>query len=345
MTRPVVVTGAAGFIGRHLVASLLADSCRVRAFLLPGEAPPTGAGTPPSIVRGDVTRPADVERAVLGAEGDSPARAIVHLAAVVGDWGPWSRFEAVTVRGTAHVLRAAARAGARVVLASSIVVYGQHLGRRPCDETTPHGRAAGPYSRAKQAQERLALDLADRLDVELAVVRPANVFGPGSGPWVETMIDLLDQRRPTLLGDGDVDAGLCHVDNLVALLRRAIDAPEAVGGVYNAADGFGIGWRRYVHDLAAAAGTPPPVALPRPLAQVIAPAGEVLFRLARQAHRPPITREALRLVTRPLDLPTERARRDLGWRPTVAYEPAMLALAADLASARRGGAAAASASV
>ncbi|MEM8931064.1 MAG: NAD-dependent epimerase/dehydratase family protein [Acidobacteriota bacterium] len=328
---PVLITGAAGFIGRHLARRLVDQGVAVRALLLPDEVAPEAWGTlstPIEIVRGDVTDPASLRQAFGGARA---AGTVVHLAAVVGDWGPEALFQRVTVDGTGHVVDAAAEAGSRLVLASSIVVYGHRLGREVCSEELPHGRALGPYSRAKQAQERLAIERCRERDVELSIVRPANVFGPGSRPWVEMVLPLLHRRQVTLIGGGDHDAGLVHVENLVDLLILAA-SDAAVGGVYNAADGAEITWRRYFSDLAEIVGAPPPTAAPYLAARAVAPFYERLWTLLRRTERPPLTREALNLAAARYRLPTDRARDELGWSPRVDYAEAIDALAAWLRS-------------
>jgi nucleoside-diphosphate-sugar epimerase len=316
---PVAVTGATGFIGRHLVRRLLALGLPTRALVLPEETvPPELDGV--EIVRGDVAA-ADSARRLLAGAGT-----VFHLAAVVEDWGSEALHRRVTVGGTEHVLGAAAREGARAVLASSIVVYGDRLGREICHEDTPHGRPLGPYSRSKQAQERIARRLEAEAELEVALVRPANVFGPGSRPWVEEVLVLLRQRGITLIDGGHLNAGLCHVENLVDLLLAAAATPGAAGRAYNAADGSDITWARYFGDLARLAGTPPPRSAPLYLARPAATVFELLWKLFPFRRRPPITHEALNLVGSHHRLPIERARRELGYSPRVGYEEALAGL-------------------
>ena len=328
LREPVLVTGATGFIGRWLIDELVRRGIECRALVLPGEAleglPWVGNGGVPkarvAVVRGDVTDPDSVRRASEG------IGTVVHLAAVVQDWGSSELHRRVTVEGTENVLGAAAEQGARAVLASSIVVYGDGLGDGPCPESRPHGRAFGPYSRSKQAQERIARRLEAELDLDLVIVRPANVFGPGSQPWVHEVLELLRRRQFTLIGGGRHDAGLCHVGNLVDVLLRAAARRDARGKVFNAADGEGVTWDRYFGDLARLAGTPPPRSLPLGLARILALAFETVWKLVPARRRPPITREALNLTARPLDVPIDRARHELGYRPRMDYEQALVEL-------------------
>lgn len=316
---PVLVTGASGFIGQHLLARLVAADLPVTALVLPGEAacplfPELEARI--RVVRGDITDPDAVSAAL------EECGTVFHLAAVVGDWGGEALHERVTVGGTRMLLHAAARHAARVVLASSIVVYGDRLGHDVCDEDHPHGRALGPYSRAKQAQERLALKAAREEGLEVSIVRPANVFGPGSQPWVHGVIEQLRKGLPALVDGGDFDAGLASVDHVVEILVRSA-GPDSVGRTYNACDGNGVTWRQYFTDLARIAGAAPPKRLPRKAAQVLAIGGERVFGALGITQRPPLTREALNLVGSAHRVPATRAREELGFRNTVDY-PAML---------------------
>jgi 2-alkyl-3-oxoalkanoate reductase len=279
IAEPILVTGATGFIGRRLVDRLRRERYAVRAFVLPDEAPPD-AWTDVEVVAGDVTRIGDVAKPVR------EARTVFHLAAMVGDWGRPEVHQRVTVRGTEHVLGEAARAGGRVILASSIVVYGHQLASRSCDEHLPLGRPQGAYSQAKQAQERVAAALEESHGLKVTVIRPANVYGPRSVPWVDKVVEHLAAGRPSLIGDGRRDAGLAYVDNVVDVFLRAAERPAAIGRTYNACDECGVTWRRYFSDLAAMIGAPAPASLPSQLAKIVAHGSDAVFRLLGRDDRP-----------------------------------------------------------
>lgn len=318
-TRPVLVTGATGFIGRRLVARLLDEGAAVRALVLegdPGEAHLLPKGSV-EVIRGSVADARVVTQAAQGAE------VVFHLAAVVGDWAPEELFRTVTIEGTRNVLSAAAEAGARAVLASSIVVYGDAIGRAVCAEDQPFGEPAGAYSRSKQEQERIAADLGRRSGLAVTTLRLANVFGPGSRPWVEMAIEQLKSGAPALIGRGDQNAGLCYVDNAVEGFLRAALTPSSAGRAYNVNDASDIPWRRYFEDLARASGSRPPGALPLPLAKIAARVCEGAWSAFNLKGRPPVTREALNLVSSHHRIPIERARRELGFEPKVSYEEGM----------------------
>lgn len=314
-----LVTGAGGFIGRHLVARLLGEGGSVRALAVPGEEVAAGA----EVVRGDLRRPASLAAAVRGVER------IYHLAAVVGDWGPVRLFQAVNVEGTRHLLAAAAEAGARrVVVVSSVAVYGWHLHRRVCSEDGPRGRGLGVYSRSKLGQEDVAMAAHREGRVPVVIVRPGNVYGPGSRHWVDLPLELLGARRMMLVDRGAGDAVLCWVDNLVDLLLAAGRAPGAAGRIYNANDDSGVTWATYMGDLARLAGLPGPrVSIPAGAAMAAAGAMEAVWRAARRRRRPLITREAVALLASRAPVPIARARSELGFSPRVSYRESLARLA------------------
>ncbi|RME35461.1 MAG: NAD-dependent epimerase/dehydratase family protein [Thermoflexia bacterium] len=317
---PVLVTGAAGFIGRHLVNRLLSLECPVAVLDLPGAPLPSSWKGRVQVYCGDIADPKTVREAV------ARARTVFHLAAIVSDWGPEALYRRVTVEGSRNVYDAAAASGARVVLASSIAVFGDRIGCQACDEETPFGNPVGPYSRAKQEQERLAWEYHQKGHLAVTVVRPANVYGPGSRPWVDLVVQTLRDRLPSLIGSGNQNAGLAYVENVVDVLLLAAARPEAVGRVYHACDGENVTWKRYFSDLARLAGTPPPWSIPLPLARLGAALLETLWGTLRLRGRPPLTREAVNLVGSHHRIGTEQTRRELGYEPRVQYSEALRAL-------------------
>lgn len=322
---PVLVTGASGFIGRRVAARLANEGRAVRALVMPNEnvdgiAELKTKGI--TLVRGDVTEAESMKDAVRGMER------VVHLAAVVGDWGPDELFDRVNVGGTRNVVDAAALEGChRLVMISSIVVYGERLTAGGCDEDAPRGAGVGPYSRTKRESEELALDAHRRGRVPVTVVRPGNVWGPGSGLWVDEIARLSKKGLLMVLAGGKGDATLAYVDNVVDVIVRALDAPTAAGRIYNAIDSGGVTWKSYLTDIARlVGGKPPKRSLPPAVARVLAGGMERAWRLARRPGRPLMTREAVQLLASGPPVPISRARSELGYDP-VPYDRGLAAVA------------------
>ncbi|MEJ5225894.1 MAG: NAD-dependent epimerase/dehydratase family protein, partial [Anaerolineales bacterium] len=315
---------AAGFIGRALVARLLREGSQVTAFDL-AATPPAGWGDRVHYAAGDVRHPQQVQQA-LGA-----AATIFHLAAITLDAGTLAQHRAVTVEGTRHVMQTAAQTGAKVILTSSIVCYGERLQEDiDLDEDLAWGKPTGFYSTCKQEQERLAREMSARHGTPLVVVRPGNVYGPGSPQWVQAALNELRRGTPSLIGGGQADANLVYVENLMEALMLAASNPAAVGRAYNVADGFGVTWLQYFGDLARLGGAPRPRAIPFGLARALAAVIEPAWRGLGLGGRPPITYEAVNLVGARARHVTTRAQTELGFRPVVDYAQALDAIQSSL---------------
>ena len=215
IAQPVLVTGATGFIGSRVVHKLLQQESTVRALVLPGEETPPAWSDRVAVVRGSISDPLAVEKAVEG------AGTIIHLAAVVSDWGDEKKYWAFTVEGSRLVFEQAVKNRSRVVLVSSIVVYGDKISSQICPEETGYGKTFGPYSRTKQAQEKLAWEYHRDRGMRLTVVRPSNVYGPRSGPWLHDIVDVLRSGSPGSCLRRHMNAGLAYVDNVADIIILA----------------------------------------------------------------------------------------------------------------------------
>ncbi|HXU06962.1 MAG TPA: NAD-dependent epimerase/dehydratase family protein [Polyangia bacterium] len=311
------VTGATGFIGRAFVRRALADGHTVRALVRD-----PAVALPDAVERavGDLTRPETLAPALRDAE------AVVHLAAQLGDWGPEAAFVRANVEGTRAMLDAARSAGVgRFVFTSSLVVYGEHLlGAQPCDEDRPFGKKlVSAYARSKVAAERACQETATATFAP-TIVRPGNVFGPGSKFWVDEVVAALRTSGVPVVDGQRPLAHLAYVDNVVDVLLRAALAPGAAGRAYNVNDAEGVTWWRYLRDMAAIAGAAlPSKIMPGPAAAAIAAVMEATARALRRKKRPLLTRESVRLFRARAPLPITRAETELGHRPLVPYATAM----------------------
>jgi UDP-glucose 4-epimerase len=228
---PVLVTGADGFIGSHLVERLVADGARVRAFCIynsRGSAgwldeldPATRAAI--DIRLGDIRDARFVERATEGME------VVFHLAALIAIPYSYTAVESfidTNIRGTMHVLEAAARAGVRrIVHTSTSEVYGTPE-TLPITEGHPL-RAQSPYAASKVAADQLALAYHRSFDAPVVVLRPFNTYGPRQSERavLPTMLrQLLAGRSEIRLGRLDPRRDLTFVGDTVDGFVRAATA-------------------------------------------------------------------------------------------------------------------------
>ncbi len=302
MTRTVLVTGGAGFIGSNLARWLAARGDRVRILddLSIGHAAYL-SGTPHELQRGSLADPATVRQAVTGVD------AVVHLAARAGIddsvRDPLGTFEA-NVAWSVGLLEAARQAGVRrFVFASSNAAAGDH--EPPSDESDlPH--PVSPYGASKLAIEAYAGAYAATYDLAACSLRFSNAYGPNSlhkrsvvAAWLRAAI----AGEPiTIHGDGQQTRDLVFVDDLASAIAAALDAPEdrVAGELFQA----GTGIETTIEELASGVGR----AVGRELEVVHGPAraGDVRRNVAA----------------------VEKAARVLGYRATVGLDDGLARTAA-----------------
>ena len=303
-----MITGAGGFIGRTLADRLRADGAEVVG--VDRVADPVAG-----IVAGDISAPGPWQRAAEGCD------ALVHTAALVGMPSDVSAFWAVNVRGTRLAIEAARDHGvARVVHISSVVTFGLDF-PDGVDETFPVRPTGVAYSDTKIAAEQVVLMAHAAGEQEVVVVRPGDVYGPGSVPWVLLPIELMRSRRMVLPAGGRGIHSPVYVDDLVDGIARSLTAPEAAGRVITLSGGIGVEVGTYMGHLARMIGVKVRTA---PTAVALAGAA-ALHRLA-QVRRVPndLTPDGVRyLARRRGTYAIGTARTLLDWSPRVDLDDGM----------------------
>jgi nucleoside-diphosphate-sugar epimerase len=230
-----LVTGAAGFLGSHLVEELLRRGWQVDALVRPSrELPSAWERRGVAAVPIDLRRPGDALAPAL-AECD----AVFHLAATPG--GTWRSMFDTTVaatHGLLETMRATAWQG-RLVHVSSFSVYGlnQVRAHSTVDESTPlepNPWLRDDYAWTKWLQERLVRELREEGEVEVAIVRPGVIYGPGRAFQHQLGRELGESTL--LLYGGLVTMRLSYVENTSSLLAECGENPRARGEVFNAID-------------------------------------------------------------------------------------------------------------
>jgi len=310
-----LVTGASGFIGGHLVHALVASGDQVRILVRPSSDLRHVASLDVDRCVGDLTDPQSLRTAVAGMDR------VFHCAAVVSDWGDQTVFRAVNVTGTRFLLDAAFSVGVKkFVHISTTDVYGYpgHM----VTEDAPYRYRGWPYGATKIDAEKLAWEYAGR-GLPLTVIRPATVYGPRA-VIVTEIVKLLKQGEMVFVGRKDIDAGLCHVDNLIAALLLVGRPETGLGRAYNLVDGLNVTWEEFTNRLAAILDLAPARRrIPRRLAYLAGWTLESWGRVLKRSSRPLLTRMSVELLGTHQNFSNDRARRDLGWEPVVGFDEAM----------------------
>ena len=309
-----VVTGAGGFIGLALCGRLVVEGAQVTGIDVDPAADARVAATGAVFRDCDTTDRDDVVDALSGAE------LVVHAAARVSDWGSMQDFVRVNVQGTRNVLDAAHAAGAeRLVHVSSVASWGYEH-RHDLDEDASPRPCGIPYIDTKGASDSLVLTRARRGE-PVAVVRPGDVYGPGSIPWAVRPLEGIKSRQFMLVGDGGGVMTPVYIDDLVESIALALTVPEAAGRAFTVWDGHAVTCKQFFSYYARMLGREGIPHLPRPLAAVAGGAQELL---ARVTGRPPVfTRNAIEFVSRRAVYSNRRARELLGWEPRVPLDEGM----------------------
>ncbi len=200
--KKALVTGAAGFIGSHVVRALLEEGVEVSAMIRPGESRRNLNGCDIEILEADVLDAEAVNKAVAGKD------TVFHLAAIYAIWMPdWKPIYEVNLQGSRNVLWAALKNGvSRVVYTSSIAAIGVLPGRQPSNEDTPFNQygLGSHYVLTKYLSQQEALTFA-RNGLDLVVVNPAFPFGPGDigpTPTGKLIIDIAKGLNQTAINGG-----------------------------------------------------------------------------------------------------------------------------------------------
>lgn len=249
----IFVTGATGFIGKHLVRRLVAEGHTVRCLVRRSSNTRPLADLPVEWVYGDVNdRPALCE-GMLGCDW------VCHLANLYSMWEPdASQFAKINVDGTRAVMETALSAGVRkVIYLSTVAVFGKPE-QVPFDETCPPGpQLFSEYARTKAAAEQIAWDFYRR-GLPLVVLYPGIVLGAGdekaSGHYIQ---DIIRKRVPSTIFHNAI-ATYVYVGDVVEAMVRAAEKPETVGQKYLIGK-YQLDGRRYAELISEISGVPLPI--------------------------------------------------------------------------------------
>jgi len=236
----VLITGAEGFIGSHLVERLLKEGAKVRAFILYNFSNSWGwIDTFPKnklekieIVTGDIRDNTSVYNAIKGVD------VVFHLAALIGipfSYHSQDTYVDTNIKGTINILQAARRLGTKKIIhTSTSEVYGtaQYV---PINEEHPINPQS-PYAATKASGDYLALSFHKSFNLPVTVIRPFNTFGPrqSARAVIPTIITQLLARKSSIkLGNLEAVRDLTYVGDVVDAFVRIAEAEDTNGNVYN----------------------------------------------------------------------------------------------------------------
>ena len=253
MTRDILVTGASGFVGTALLQRIGAEGWRARATSRHAvRAWPAGVE---GFQVADISDRPDWTSAVQGID------TVVHCAARVhvmrdGNADPLAAFRAVNCTGTLDLAKAAQRAGARrFVFVSSIKVNGESTSTDHPFTADQEANARDPYALSKYEAEQSLRSLAANTGMEVVIVRPPLVYGPGVRANFRSMMSWLHRGVPLPFGAIHNRRSLVAVGNLASLIVQCVSHPAAANQTFLASDGEDLSTTQLLMRLATALGT------------------------------------------------------------------------------------------
>ena len=308
----VAVTGVSGFIGDAIARRYADAGATVRGLdrRLPDSVDLLTPDADPRVeyVVGDVTRPADLRRLVAGAD------IVIHTAAIVAESGDWRDFDRVNAQAPRWVALAARDAGAQsFVHLSSVMVHGFDFPDGVAEDG-PLDHAVNPYCATKIRAEHLLRGIDRPGDFNIHIVRPGDVYGPYSTPWIVRPVQHM--REGTFLYVSPSVINHVYIDNLVDAIETVVSAGEPLSGMpVTATDGVATPSREFYGYYADLVGMRFAPTVPGWLAEpAVGALASVLPRGLRR--RLDLDRESIRYLRRHAAYDTGRLR-GLGWSPKV----------------------------
>jgi UDP-glucose 4-epimerase len=307
-SRKVVVTGATGFVGRALLEKLLA---------MPGTQVVVASRQAPAVQRPhvehvpfDLLEPLDLEQAFNGVDS------VIHLAARVHVMNeqaqqPLQAFRQHNVAATLTLAQQASERGVRrFIFISSIKVNGE--------QTAPNGAFSAdevvnpidPYGISKWEAEQGLLAISRETGMEVVIVRPVLVYGPGVKANFHSMMKWLSKGIPLPLGAIDNKRSLVALDNLVDLILTCVDHPAAANQVFLASDGEDLSTSELLRRMGRALGKPARL-VPVP-AWLLSVAASLLGK-----------KDIAQRLCGSLQVDIGKTRRLLDWHPVVTVDAAL----------------------
>lgn len=317
MNERVLVTGANGFVGRHVCRKLIASGfvpiAGIQRPIIWPELRQAVPGLNEVSHLGDLSAKPDLRDSLSGAS------TVVHLAARVHVMSesardPLQEFRKVNVNGTRSVALAAAAAGVRrLIFVSTVKAHGESTCEKPLSEDTP-SNPEDPYAISKWEGEEALRAIAAETELEVVIVRPPLVYGPGVRGNFLRLIKLIDRAVPMPWPKGANCRSMIAVDNLADFLVRCVDHSGAAGESFLVKDSEDVSTRELMTRLARFLG--------RPLRLV--PVPEPLIRFAARLLS---KQDAASRVLDSLVIDSSRAQELLGWVPPMTLDNGLAATA------------------
>jgi nucleoside-diphosphate-sugar epimerase len=306
----VFITGASGFIGRTIATTLRARGDDVAGMDIV-------ADPDANVVAGDVSTP--------GAWQDHAAgcNLVIHTAAIVSNAEDIETQWRVSTIGTRNALDAAVRGGAtRFLHLSSVRAFSDTGFPDGVTEAFPVRPDGNPYVDTKIACEQVVLQAHGAGEIAATIVRPGDVYGPGSRPWTVLPVEMIKSNRFVLPAMGKGIFSPVYVDDLVDGIILAAEHPDGAGQVFTISGGTGVPCNEFFGHYYRMLGKQRPIVVPTSVAIAVTAAVATAAKLV--GIKTEINPISMRYFARTGTYSIEKARRVLGYEPKIDLDEGMV---------------------
>lgn len=316
-----LVTGATGLVGSHIVELLLRDGWSVVGLARSEASKRALADMGADVVSGDLLDAASLTTASAGVD------VIFHTAAAITQRGGWESYRRLNVDGTAAMIAAAERSGAKLLHLSSVAVYGSTGRYNATGLKTSEDTPVGPlpersyYARSKRESEAMVMEAHAGGRIWATAVRPSVIYGPRDRQFVPRMARALNLGVMPVIGGGRSTLAVVHAANVASGAVLAATSDIAGGRAFNLANDYDVTVQDFFRLAGEGLGRRVRL-IPVPLwSAKLGLRGFKLFdRLALGGKFAVASEGSLSFMSRDNPFTSDRARRELGWSPSVPPE-------------------------
>jgi len=312
--KKVLITGATGFIGSHLVERNIREGNKIKILALPGDKKALDFKSRGiDVVYGDIREPSAVNEAV------SDIQIVFHLSGVVTDWTPKEIFDKVNIRGTRSICEACLQKNVdRLIEVSTNDVFGLKE-NVVINESFDFSSWGEPYADTKLEASRIVWEYGKK-GLPVSIVYPCWVYGPGDTTFVPLLAYAIKNGR-LLFWRKNAIVWPAYVENLVDLIMVLAEHPKAVGQGFIYHDGESDTLQNFTSKIVKSIGkNPSQLYIPYWTAYAAACIMESLWKLFRKKSRPLLTTYTVKNLGSRLKFSIEKAERELGWVPPLSYQ-------------------------
>jgi nucleoside-diphosphate-sugar epimerase len=308
MVMKILVTGGSGFLGAHLIPSLVRDGDEVFALARSPSSDEKVCKFGATPVRGDLEAP--------GRLGLPVVDAVVHAAAHFRLAGPRAPYFRTNVAGTQALLRATREAGANTfvyVSAAAVVMDNKGSPMRDVDESAPTFPNSFSAYIASKSRGEAAVLAANRPGFRTIALRPPGIWGPGDA-FSRAIPEAIGSRQFSFINRGDYSFVTCHVGNVVEAVQCALECGQG-GRPYFVHDRETMTFRTFIAMLAErqSLSIDGIKSVPYRLAFTLGRLMEIGAAVRRSKNDPPLSRTLVRMIGREFVTDDSAARRELGY--------------------------------